>query len=579
MDGQHSPRMPGDQITPATPSCALRWSPTHPLCLHGMVLAAILLRGLSVWFTPVITRDGMLYVGYARMINHGLWLDLVSDWFLFNPYPALMALVARCGIDYELAGQLISATAAGLAIWPLTVWIRQAFNERIAWLAALTYLFHPVLLRFSAHVLREGLYWGLLWWGVLACWSLAHRGGWWRSVLCGAITTAALLTRFEGIALYLLAGLWLWQAKQFAPRLRWRWFGAAVVVFPLTLIALNLVCIPQGRGWHGCGRWVNYASKLAFQSDVPVASPAKADPQHLAEMAARERARTAQVTVPTDVRQLAKSLPAWNGLGEPLPEVLRLQRFLILADDQANYLFLGRMINQAQESFLLPMLLALGWGVWRGGRSWSAARDWPLIAYSALLILMLLYNLSTEYILEARYLFCLMPLVFPWAAIGADQLWRDIQAAAVLQPRWGQWLPSSRVTGTALIVLALLKVTSGWESNDKQPQRLIGERLRHEFSHRLRIAGPEDLKRIGHYADADYFIIPRGLTDPVRDWLDHQSIDIVILEDEHDTGGLSPAQLPAGPQHPRYRPLFETQTRHSPIQVFRVLPPIQQVGS
>lgn len=570
--------------------------------LLGILLLTAAIRAVVVSQTPIIAKDGMLYVGIARMINHGMWLDLVGDWFLFNPYPALIAWLQRCGLSFDFSGQLISAVASTLAVVPLYLWGRRAFDPRVAQLAALTYALHPVMLRFSGQVLREGLYWCLMLWAVYAFWLAAQHRQLWRFAVAGLLTTAATLTRMEGAVLFILGAMWsismcsgpanrhastVASGAAGGARLLPSWHACrqslapivvACAVFPLTIIILNLAFIPQGHGWHGCGRWIHFATRLVRGQEV--APAATIVPQRMAEIVSSERTRTAQQSPKIDdVRRLAKSLPVWNPLGEPDLEQLRLQRFLILADDQRLFLFAGRFLNECWDGLLFPCVICCFYGLYAGRQTrWVTRRDGPLAIMSVILSGMLIYHLSTEFILEPRYMFCLIPFVFPWSGIGARELHRQVSAWFAGRPAWAAWQPSAPVLCVALMLLALGKLWMGLEDDTKLVQRQLGTRLRHTATGRLKIAGPESLRRVAHYAEADYFIIPRGDADAARRWLDEQHVDFVLTtpEEQRIVQRESP---PSANGAMRYRPWESDHVKLGPIHVYWVDPAIRMLGS
>lgn len=569
----------------------VRWQLLGELALLLCIAAA--LRLFVFYRTPLIARDGMLYVGIARTINHGMWLDLVGDWFLFNPYPALIAWLNRCGLDFELAGQWISVVASALAVVPLYLWCRRAYDVRVAQLAGLTYALHPVLLRFSAQVLREGLYWCLMLWAVYFFWQAATQRKWWWFVLAGLATTASALTRMEGAVVFALGALWtFWllpptHAADAASTRRTGWLpsfdglsrvGLSFAMLPLTLIVLNLLFVPTGRGWHGFGRWAHFAVRATTGQEIsPVANKV---PDRMVYIVADERARAAKHAPPIDdIRKLAKSLPAWNPLGEPDPKVLRLQRLLILADDQQQFLIIGRFLNECWDGLLFPCLLCCAFGLYACRTTiWMPRRDWPLVGLAVALSALLIYHLATEYILEPRYMFCLIPFVFPWSAIGARELYLRAAAWCALRPAWSTWLPRPQVLCALLMLWAVGKLSLGIEDHHKAFQRELGDMLRKTATKRLKIAGPESLKRVAHYADADYFIIPRGNTEEARQWLDTQPLDLVLLTAED-----MPAPVPVDALLPeksiRYQHWTADAARTKKVQVYTVNHKLKQVAN
>ena len=577
------------------------WIAAWMVDLIGIVVITAAIRAYVVAQTPIIAKDGMLYVGIARMINHGLWLDLVGDWFLFNPYPALIAWLERCGLSFDFSGQLISGIASSLGVIPLYLWCRRAFDPRVAQLAALTYAVHPVMLRFSGQVLREGLYWCLMLWAVHAFWLAAQHRQIWRYALAGLVATAATLTRMEGCVLFLLGAMWTISLRPKAglnepaeigstpatpSKLSSFWcvdrpiftrIAVSIAVFPLTILVLNLVLIPQGHGWHGCGRWIHFATRITQRQEVTPTTTKV--PERMQEIVSTERSRAAQQRPQIDdVRDLAKSLPVWNPLGEPDLEQLRLQRFLILADDQRLFLFAGRFLNECWDGLLFPCVICCFYGLIVGRQTrWVTRRDGPLAILAVILSGMLIYHLSTEFILEPRYMFCLIPFVFPWSAMGAREMYYGIAAWYARRPAWAPWQPSAPVLCATLMILAVAKLWMGIEDRSKEVQRHLGTRLRHTTTGRLKIAGPESLRRVAHYAEADYFIIPRGDPAAARRWLDEQNLDFVVITAEEQP--LVNREVPSSANgSTRYRPWQSDHVKLGPIHVYWVNPAIRMLG-
>jgi|GEM_PF-2706931 len=560
------------------------WSRRELAIVLLIVAVSLALRLAVVWKTEMINRDGPYYAGLALMINTGQWLQTVGDWFLFNPYPLLIAMVARTGIDYETAGQLVCGVSAALAVVPLYFWCRSAFDRRVAAIAAGLYAIHPILLRLSGQVFREGLYWLLMLSAVALLWEAVQRASWWRFFAGGLLATAATLTRIEGAAVFLLAGLWWLGTRNQVDRVRWRRgaVGSAVAVatFPLVLMVLNFTFIPADQGWRGGNRLLQLGSSL-------LAIAADNEEHHEAGAATRnsppenetagENSSPAEATAgnppPANVRDLANSLPVFHVNGVPDLEQQRLRRLLILCDDHREVVFVAKFVRQCLEGFQIPLVGFLIVGLVWGGRRWKRSRDLPLAIQSALLVGMFFFYLTTVHVLECRYLFCLMPLVFPWAAVGMLETYersRDWFAARG-ESRRQRILVLAAIT--LLVGAAVGKAFSGLDS-EKVHQRWLGEHLRQGATHRLAIAGPESLRRIGFYANGDFLILPKAPVADVQAWLDGQRIDFVVLaEGEHPTYG--PAEIEQE-NSGRYRRVYAEEPRFGDLHVYRVEPPREE---
>jgi hypothetical protein len=91
------------------------------------------------------------------------------------------------------------------------------------------------------------------------------------------------------------------------------------------------------------------------------------------------------------------------------------------------------------------------------------------------------------------------------------------------------------------------------------------------------IAGPEPLKRVGHYAESEYRIIPAGLEQSVVEWVGRQPVDFVVLS-PGDLPSLSLEEFDRAPG-PRFQRVFADDPRFSKIRVYQVLPSARQLGS
>ncbi len=69
---------------------------------------------------------------------------------------------------------------------------------------------------------------------------------------------------------------------------------------------------------------------------------------------AEDEMQARRIGAPRDVRDLAKSLPVWDKDCIADPVWYRLQRFLVMADDQAEAVYLGLFINRLIQGLLIP---------------------------------------------------------------------------------------------------------------------------------------------------------------------------------------------------------------------------------
>lgn len=240
------------------PGRARRWTDLQFILL--VLGVTLLFRIAALLRVGIIGTDGLLYCQIATEILEGRWLES-NRTLLFNPYPALIALLhSSTGISLEWAGQLLNALPGGLAVVPLYLWCSDAFGRRVAVSAAWIFALHPMLIRYTAPVMRDGFYWFCMLQAIQLYWSALRRGGVGRYLLCGILTTAAALTRTEGTALFGLFILWGLLVPRLRPVVRWErprraiGVGIAGLVLPLVLIALNVIVLPPGEPFSGFER-------------------------------------------------------------------------------------------------------------------------------------------------------------------------------------------------------------------------------------------------------------------------------------------------------------------------------------
>ncbi|MFO1021956.1 MAG: glycosyltransferase family 39 protein [Planctomycetales bacterium] len=571
----------------------------------ALLFVSLALRLWSISRIEMISRDGYFYCLLARKINDGYWLTAAADWFLLNPYPPLITLLTRLtGFSYEFSGQLLCAIPAGLAVLPLYFWARSAFGLRVAQITAWMYALHPILIRTSADVMREGLYWFLMLTAVWILWEAVQRASWILYLLGGVLATAATLTRIEGAALFPL--VLLWSAWKIEPshvsswfriptrRTVWRWTGAglACAVFPALVLTLNMTLLPAGKPLLGLGRFyhlaqlvVNTFAKSSAPSAPPLLdqhgtppallpTPQKNPEQEPVKLASAETSPVVQVSheaasppVPTTVRQLAKSLPVWNSDGVADPVQYRLQRFVLLADDHREAIYIAHFIIRLIQGILVPVLIWFAVGLATYRTNWVAARDWPLLLLSISLVGLFFFHLATENVLEPRYLFCLIPFLFPWSAIGILEITRWIHVGLERRGKLNLYRPL--ITGLC-VVLVTAGIVHSAPRNDfgKTQQKALGILLRTAPEKPLSMTGLESLRRIGYYADAEFRVMPQNPQE-AYEWLKSQPVKYVILGGKERAKTLLLEEWLA--RDPRYARVHAEDPAFPDYQVFRIV--------
>lgn len=521
-----------------------------------LLLVTLGLRLALVTQNDIISRDGLNYVGWARMIESGS-VQGIPDKYVLNPYPLLIVLVAKTGIDHTLAGQLISAVAATLAILPLFFWCRAAFGQRVAEMAALMYSVHPTLAYVSSEVLREGVYWLLSFSAIAIFWSATRRNCWWRFIVGGLFGVAATLTRVEGVMLFALAAMW-WIAQLLPHRKRllavaWKPF-VAVAALSAVLITTAVMSVPA-EDWN---KWQLVAMARDYvathESSQNKMSPAE-DPKVWEMMSSRG-----------SLKYLAESLPAHQ---------YRQTRLIDLAKDHLWPLYAADLTYHVTKAFEFPTLVFVCIGIyWGRVRFWYGPRDWPLAFQSLLVLAILLHHLATMHVISTRYAFALLPMVLPWSCLGFFQFndWLD---SKIGEANWKSWVPALRVAAVGLMVIASITRSFHYPRDNKTTERQLGEVIR-EISDGKEtvISGPKKFRRVGFYAESKYTKLmdpPRG---NLRDWMDkhagwlrRQHVDYLLFDRDAIFATTADGGSPDVPKS--LRPVFTNDPRFGKMKIYR----------
>jgi 4-amino-4-deoxy-L-arabinose transferase-like glycosyltransferase len=464
--------------------------------------------------------------------------------------------------------------------------------------------------------MREGLYWLAMLTAVYWFWESARRRSLLLGLLAGLAATFAMLTRIEGIAIFPLGVMWCLSAWFVSSRNRRETIRLAAIallscaVLPLTILILNLTLLPQGSEWQGIGRFEHLvrlfmeqldesdesrsrrvreqdrgdgeddatfqlASFETFRVSPPpsekISTAAEASPSSMKTIPtnvakSEETLPARKIGAPRNVRDLAKSLPVWDKECVADPDWYRLQRFLVMADDQSEAVYLGVFANRLIQGFLVPVLVVLYYGLrYQRGRYWQGTRDWPLVFQTVLLFGVFYFHLTTEHILEPRYLFCLIPFVFPWTAIGTAMLLDRFRSYLIDQERVRLY---PRIVGMVFLLTATAAVVHSAPRNDieKNVQKQMGEHIRAHDGYGRRMVAPESLKRMAYYADAWYFMLPREVSE-IGPWLQENPMDYIVL------GGkelpLYSRLLPQLETHPGYERIFTEDKRFRRYFIYR----------
>ena len=176
-----------------------------------LVLIALLWTAFCFYLEPVISRDGVVYLGIAQEWHEHGNGQYIERWAFIPPFALyLMKLLMDCGLSAPAAGIGINIVLRSLlpVIAYLMAW-EVLRDKRIAIAAALLMTFNPSINDLAIDPQRDIIYLffcGIMIWCLLGA---MKRSKWYWAAASGAFLAPALLTRHEALEMLLVAGLGL----------------------------------------------------------------------------------------------------------------------------------------------------------------------------------------------------------------------------------------------------------------------------------------------------------------------------------------------------------------------------------
>ena len=133
--------------------------------LLAIVLLSASLQVVGMARSTLPAQDGLKFLRVARAFQNGPWLDAIRGSDQHPLYPACVAAVQPVvsvasgsgPLSWRLAGQIVSATAAILTLFPLFVFTRNLFADREALLSCLLFALLPSTSGIGHETLSDGL--------------------------------------------------------------------------------------------------------------------------------------------------------------------------------------------------------------------------------------------------------------------------------------------------------------------------------------------------------------------------------------------------------------------------------------
>lgn len=178
------------------------------LILFFIFLVGAFIRVLLFRNELFIGIDGVSYARLGKnLIENGRYVFGENyNWGIFFPpgYPILIGIINLFVKDLFLSGKLISLFFSIIAIFLFYLIGKELYNKESGLFAAFVYAIHLLVLRISARVATEALFFFFLFLSIYLFIILVKRNNFFIYVLLGISIAISYLTRPEGILLLLL---------------------------------------------------------------------------------------------------------------------------------------------------------------------------------------------------------------------------------------------------------------------------------------------------------------------------------------------------------------------------------------
>ena len=471
---------------------------------------ALAVRAFAWSRTSVMFNDGPIFLAMAEAIGEGRIADVLAH--PYHPlYPALIALMGRLPVALETAAVAVSILGGLLGVAAVFWFVRDAFGDEVAWLAAWIAALHPWAVDFSADVMSDGLYMGLFLVGFVAMARAVNHPNVKSMLGCGVASGLAYLVRPEGAGL-LVACVLLLAGRGFVDRAQ---RGRVLLGCAALLLASAVVILPFVVAvGQQTGEFVLTQKKsISGLVGVPLRAGVTADDKRASRRADQSAAPLPlpEWAVRFDGKGASRPSRSWTGFLEAIVRV-------------------GTTSLAAFRFELLPFAFL---GLWASRSNRKPWREWtlglPIVLYSGLLVL-LVWGLG--YVGRRHALAPWLPVV-GLSALG----WRCLCTSLADWDggRGGSLLARLRTSWAAALALVVVLMIS-WGARDLRPRRLDRAPVREAaewLAQNHPNSGPVAAQKLrtAYYAGARFVPLPSGHDGRLPYHLRQRAAHWVVIDD------------------------------------------------
>jgi len=437
-------------------------------------IGAFAVRFYLVFFSDIITPDGILYIKTARLIESGESKKLMEFTFI-HLYPYLVLLAHKIFPDWETAGRMVSVLMGSLTVIPLFLLTKRMFGLRIASITALFYIINPRLADYSADVLREPTFWFFSITALWLAWEGVSRDNLIWMILSSISTALAAFARIEGVAIFVVILLWIiWYFARQKPDNRRLCLHLSVYILAFPVLLSPFIFMFRGIfarwdfGFTLVKIWLLITSK---SSEALELSP--------------------------------------EGIRTVRPELVT---FLDLARSHRYVIFLSDIILKLVKSLNVVFFFFAVIGIFGRKNVAYSKNEIPVAIWFGVFFITAFLYIAKVYYFSTRHGTLLVFPMLIWAGIGFFELKEQIRS-------WlGKVYPSAFLTRHMAailifaILIAILPKTLSPGGYEKRELREAGVYLKAKGYSGVVFAGEPRLYRIAFYADSEFDSLPFAQT-------------------------------------------------------------------
>ncbi len=482
------------------------------LALPLIFLLAIVLRAVVAVRTSVIFEDGPYFLDIAQRFAAGDFAGALAH--PYHPlYSALTAAVQPLFGDFEKAALAVSVLSGSVAVAAAFVFLRDAFDTRVAAFGALAFAISPYAVRFSADVQSEGLYLACFVGALALLWRGIESGRSGTLFAAGLAAGFAYLTRPEGAGLVVVGSLLLMSVG--GRSMRESLAGIAALAGGALGVAMPyLVLLSAGGESVVLSGKKSLIRTLGLSGEA--AAPLSTDLHNLPLFGGVFLALIGLFAIAllwrSGVRRAAAGRIPRVVLGFVLAGLVVWQ--LVWPGE------LKEFASVVLSSLRPEVAVLVGLGLWVAGEKGWRRRDLfiaaVLVAYGIVLV-GLLFNYGY---LSRRHVLPLLPLLLGYAGMGVGRL-------AELVPRVGR----ERVFAALAIAVLLIAAPKTLHDHreDVLAQRLAAEWLREQDLAPGRVASNK--RRAGYYAERKWFPLLAATALQPLERLAQEKVRYIVADD------------------------------------------------